>query len=37
MRRRRVNKIRSSRRFKHHIKRTKKANLVRPMRGGFRI
>lgn len=37
MKRRFVNKGRSSRNFKRKVRRTKKVNLIRPMRGGFRI
>ena len=37
MRRRSVNKRRASRTFKKHSRRTKRANLMNPMRGGIRI
>lgn len=37
MKRRRVNKRSSARNFRSKQKRTKKVNLIRPMRGGYRI
>lgn len=38
MRRRRVNKSRSARKFRRNVGRTKSMNMrVTPMRGGFRI
>lgn len=37
MKRRKVNKGRSAANFRSKQKKTKKVNLVRPMRGGFRI
>jgi len=33
-----VNKMRSAKRFKTHVKRTKAANMnINPMRGGWRL
>lgn len=37
MRRRSVSKVRSARRFRRQARRTKRVNVVRPMRGGFRL
>lgn len=37
MRRSRVRKGRSARKFRRQLRRTKAANVVRPMRGGYRM
>ena len=37
MRRSRVNKRASARNFRSKQRRTKRANVISPMRGGFRI
>lgn len=35
--RKRVNKHKSAKKFKHHVKHTKAANIAMPMRGGIRL
>lgn len=37
LRRSGVNKHRSARKFRGHVKRTKAANMKQPMRGGWRL
>lgn len=37
MHRRHVHKGRSARRFRHHLRRTKRINVGAPMRGGWRL
>lgn len=37
MRRHHVNKHRSAKKFKSHVRRTKSANMRGPMRGGIRL
>lgn len=37
MKRRPVNKFRSAKKFRRHVGRTKKANVMAPMRGGWRL